>query len=215
MLFRSYLLQELADIQTVNITNNQNVITYLITLKTQNIEFPCRILFNYSFKFHYYKFLENKIENGNTVVEEKNKLHKQIADYDLNLNSYQISEISRHTETIITPEIDFRIFNNVKEKISCVSSTFVSKNNLSSLPLGGDGFYSFDKIIMNNQIFMLNEENQKIKNFIKLANNLNDYDYKRFLNNKSIFIKSDSREDRKSTRLNSSHVSESRMPSSA
>lgn len=190
---RTYLINDFADLTTVQISKDQKFITYLITLKNKNIEFPCRLIFNYSFKFRYYKFLEKKIP-GNEALE-KSDLYREIADYDESTLTHDKSEITRHTISIITPDIDFRIYDKVKERVHFASSQIVNKNSIILPTSEEDGYSAFDKIVVDNKSFIIGpDENEKIKYFQKLINNANDYDYKRFLNNKSIFIKLDSKE---------------------
>lgn len=191
---RTYPLENLANVQTIKIINDQSFTTYLITLNNNQIEFPAKIIFNYSFKFRYYRFLDEKLKNPNFRNEidlEKNIsfLYKQIADYDESLVNYDHSELVRHTETIMTPDIDFRIYNNIKERVHFASSAIDTRAILNSIITSQDGFNSFDKIIIaNNSLPIIIEEQKNIFEYYqKLINTRNDYDYKRYLNDFSIF----------------------------
>lgn len=194
---RTYPLESVATVSQVNIIKNQQFSTYLIKLKSNLIEFPARILFNYSFKFRYYRFLDEKLKNpiNRQRIDVNNKLsslYRQIADYDESMVNYDNSEVIRDTETVATGYIDFRSYNDVKERVTVVSSEVTSANSLLQLVLDTEGYSRFDKIIIDKQIQnILDADKQKlIEYYGKLVNSSSDYDYKRFLNQLSIFIKS-------------------------
>lgn len=193
---RTYPIENFANLQKVKIINDQTFTTYLITLNNSQIEFPARILFNYSFKFRYYRFLDEKLKDPlfRSEVSTKqslNSLYKQIADYDESLVYYDNSELIRHTETLSTPDIDFRIYNSINEKVHFASSATDTKNILNNITINQDGFISFNKIVINKVSYPIALDDQKssIDYYQKLINKTNDYDYKRYLNEYSVFKK--------------------------
>lgn len=194
---RTYSLENIANVSTVNVLEQQDFTTYLIILNNNAIEFPAKILFNYSFKFRYYRFLDEKIKNSNqisTITENANinTIYKQIIDYDESLVNFNYSETIRDTETIETGEIDFRNSNSVKERVTFSSSEIFTKSLLNQYILNTDGFLPFNNIIIDRQIKDIkNLDDPKITDYYgKLINNISDYDYKRFLNQLSVFINS-------------------------
>lgn len=189
-------LESVATISQVNVLNSQQFTTYLIKLQNNIIEFPARIIFNYSFKFRYYRFLDEKLKNPANrqqidVEERLTSLYKQIADYDEATVNYNSAEVIRDTEMIMSDYIDFRNYNDVKERVIFSDSETNSKSLLQQLSLDNEGYSRFNKIIVDKNVQeILDTDKQKLIEFYgKLVNSISDYDYKRFLNQLSISTK--------------------------
>lgn len=199
----TYSLGNYASVEQIQIIPNQQFVTYLIVLNSKKIEFPCKILFNYSFKFRYYRFLEEKLKTqGLTAKTFKNKditkLFEDIGNYDESLVNYSFAENHRHTEIIETPEIDLRKYNDVKERVHFASSEKEGFGILSSYLLDPDGFLPFKKMVINNKSINIDLENTEnsVDQYVKLSNSVNDHDYKTFLNQKSIFSKLEEKKEK-------------------
>jgi hypothetical protein len=195
---RTYPIESVAEISQINILDNQQFTTYLIKLKNNLIEFPARILFNYSFKFRYYRFLDEKLKNINARTEididrDLRVLYSEIANYDEALVNYDNSELIRHTETVSTGYIDFRNYDETKERVTFVSTERDSRSLLQQILFDSSGYTKFEKIIIDKQIQnIFDADKQKLAEYYgKLVNSISDYDYKRFLNQLSIFVKND------------------------
>lgn len=186
---RTYNIENLAEVSVVNLFENQEFTTYLIVLNSKLIEFPAKILFNYSFKFRYYRFLDDKIKNQN-IQNVKPNTYRRIVDYDESLVNYNYSELIRDTETIITDDIDYRKYNSIKERVTFSTSETISKSLLDQYTLQEDNFLPFSSMIIDGQVVNITSlsDAEAIEYYGKLINNVSDYDYKRFLNLSSIFI---------------------------
>lgn len=199
----TYSLENYATVEQIQIIPNQQFTTYLIILDSKRIEFPCKILFNYSFKFRYYRFLEDKLKaqglNAKTFKgKDITKLFEDVGNYDESLVSYSFSENHRHLEVIETPLIDLRKYNHVKERVHFASLEKEAFNLLNSYSLESDGFLPFKNIVIDNKSILIDLENSKnyIDQYVKLSNSVDDYDYKAFLNQKSIFSKYEEKKEK-------------------
>ena len=107
----------------------------MITFDKNSIQFPLRVLFNYSFKFRYYNFLNEKLKNyvfANSL-KGQDKIRRQISDYDESMVNYDYSEVSRNYHTVYTPFIDDRKYDTVLQRVHFVDSSINSNNILDSV----------------------------------------------------------------------------------
>ena len=157
------------------------------------IEFPARILFEYSFNFRYYNFLNEKLKDPifrSQISKKVDFLYREISSYEESMVNFKYANTSNSIETIHTDYIDFRKYNSVKEKVVPTLSIRLNKSFLSSLSFDENNFLNFNSILVDGTVKeILNQTKENLVSFYsKLINTTNDYDYKRYLNTKSIFL---------------------------
>ena len=191
---KMYPLEDVANLTQFKIFPNQEQITYLIVLNNPIIQFPAKLVFNYSFKFRYYRFLEGKLNSADQrslldTTENIRLLYNKISDYDESLVNYSYSELIRDTYSITTEEIDFRNYNDVKERVFFLNSENPTKSLLQQISFDALGFSSFQNIIINSEVknILLDDKTLLAEYFGKLVNTTNDFNYKRFLNQIGIY----------------------------